>query len=94
MDTWEPWEPTVGRRVRIRLSGECDHRPPWLDGLTGWVFHVLAIGEPAYYSNPDGSDPIPLDVGAHRFGVVPEHPENTMGAFCWLAAIELEPETD
>lgn len=92
---WEPWAPTVNQRVRIKLSGECEHGGglPYvsLHNLYGVVFHVLAPGEPAMYRLPDGSDPQPLDVRGHRFGVVPEHPMNTMGAFAWLAAMELEP---
>jgi len=25
--SWEPWTPTIGQRVRVRLSGECQYRP-------------------------------------------------------------------
>ncbi len=88
----EPWLPpghaerlTVGARVTIRLSGECPHEQI-LDGTPGHVLHVLKPGERARYSGG-----MELDVGGHRYAVVPELPRNAHGAFCWLAAAELEP---
>jgi hypothetical protein len=88
---WEPWAPATGARVRIRLSGECEHDPAWLDGLPGTVIEVIEPGEWASYLSFRDCEPVHIDVRGHRFAVVPDHPANARGCFCWLAAIELEP---
>jgi hypothetical protein len=83
---WEPWQPRLGDRVRVRLSAEC--RAPWADeghdprydGLSGTVAHF-----------PWSSD-WPGHPYTVRFDVTlpTENPyEVLVGGY--FAAIELEP---
>lgn len=59
---WEPWQPKIGQRVRIRLSRECDMR---LDPDAGVVRRGDArAGDPAHNPDEDG-----------RLGVVERHIE-------------------
>lgn len=54
-DYWEPWQPAVGDRVRVRLSGECGrmesgryvhtHIMPGADGHSGIVISTNAGGD-------------------------------------------------
>jgi len=90
---WEPWKPSVGSRVTVRLGGECNvdwgkigdrdgqftGHPQEFDWKAGTVFRI---------------DP---DYGAHRYAVFFDRPcpverkngAPAMGAH--FAAIELEP---
>lgn len=73
---FESWQPTVGRRVRVRLNPECQHFAEGqtsFDGRTGTVIGVLDQGH---------GDP------AHRFRVSLDG--DTWGYWV-LAAVELEP---
>lgn len=36
---YEPWQPQIGQRVRVRLSGECQWKYPEI-GLTGGFGHA------------------------------------------------------
>lgn len=48
MQYWEAWQPEVGQRVRVRLSGECPfmrclHDTPGLDGSEGDVESITVM---------------------------------------------------
>ena len=93
---WEPWQPEIGQRVRIRLSAECnvswcddryrDGHPIEADGATGTVVK-------------DRPDP-PLWGATHPYVVVFDEPivaplfadgRESMWHGNYFAAIELEP---
>jgi hypothetical protein len=95
-DVYEPWVPSRGQRIKIRLSGECsaDHTPA-SDGMTGTVTDISGSVEEddsaAWY--PSG-DP---DVDAYRwhwYAVDFDHPvrgRHYMIRSDIFAAIEVEP---
>jgi len=84
----EYWQPTVGRAVRISISGECAFHGLDLHGLVGTVYVIVPSGERAIYQAGSG-EITAQDLRGHRFGV---HPENAPpGAIVWLAANEMQP---
>lgn len=44
---WEPWQPTLGDRVRVQLNQECEfwaHKPEsWDDGGIGIVTRIVPL---------------------------------------------------
>jgi hypothetical protein len=90
---WEPWQPEVGARVRVRYPGECNvdwgsvgdrlgeypGHPEEFDGVTGRVFQI----DPHY--------------GAHKYAVLFDLPvavvrkDDAKARGAHFAAIELEP---
>ena len=98
---YEPWSPTVGQRVRIRLSGECQaSHTPVSDGTYGVVKAVEWFRDdptPHPVEDPDGSDyAAALRYRGHWYDVDFEHPvpdaeEGRMIRSDLFAAIELEP---
>lgn len=79
---YEPWQPQIGQRVRIRASAECPVRNPVAARLDDECGQVAEI---------DRSDP-----NGHFYRVAIDHPElfedPWMHLFgTWCAAIELEP---
>ena len=92
---WEPWTPTIGQRVRIRVSAECRARwndspdcighPETFDGRTG-VFDEDDQGQ--------GHLPPPETQATHPYGVTFDEPvwfDRYWWGGGWFAAIELEP---
>ena len=50
---WEPWQPQVGDRVRILLSGECGyHREVPRDILPLWAMRAMEAG---FFARADGA---------------------------------------
>jgi hypothetical protein len=95
---WEPWQPSPGDRVRVRLSAECQfqypgtticHRPQ-MDGVTGVVSDAPVLGFPR--CDHRGHD------ASHRYSVLFDAPvvlgrgsrwKNSSLGQCF-AAIELD----
>ncbi len=88
---WEPWQPAVGDRVRVRLSGECrwdrdgiaqddpGHDEEMLDGLLGTVTkHVPNVWKDGHHYRVE-FEVCPCGLAT------PDDP-----CYEWLAAIELE----
>ena len=88
---WEPWAPVVGQRVRMRLSGECDHAPvELLHGKLGTVVKVIEQNGLIHYRDVAPGDPLfgTICVKGHRFVVEPDLASE--GNHIFLAAAELE----
>jgi hypothetical protein len=89
--TWEPWQPQVGQRVRLRLSPECS----WCRPRQRWHGErgtVTSIGE----APPDVSVPGSFSQRyfAHRYTVRLDLPRADGFAAAYggsFAAAELEP---
>jgi hypothetical protein len=97
---WQPWQPTVGDYVRIRISPECrmDWGTPGIEKLA----HARVIGHPATFTGLIGIVDIDQacypEWASHPYGVMFDMPipctccqEEALGG--WFAAIELEPIT-
>ncbi len=93
-EVWAPWQPKVGDRVRVRLSGECriECLPLSPQGMAGLLGHpntvngqvgTIIAGELAYYVHR-----------GHPYKVQFDDPFQWNGR-AWpsthLAAVELEP---
>lgn len=80
---WEPWTPTVGQRVRIRLSEECDQvgHSRQEDGVVSTIVEIDPSGGGVGHPYAVTFDPPIVD------GQIP-------GYVNWFAAIELEPVDD
>jgi hypothetical protein len=89
---WEPWQPKIGDRVRVRLSGECLVKGPAMSAETGKRY--LCDGHPEWENGVTGVVSVCRSGrcdGFSRHKVVVEfaHPDGRpwMGHF---AACELE----
>lgn len=87
-DFWEPWQPKVGDRVRVRVSSECQQHPhsidvdtrDGVDGLTGTVMDTGRSRRPGHPYFVVLDRPVPCRFNMSGF---------VHGAVC--AAVELDP---
>lgn len=94
-DYWEPWQPAIGDRVRVRISGECPscrenqadkdttvHLLESRDGKIGTVDHTgCDVGMPGHSYSVLWDKPIPCEIALVGF---------THARGGYFAAMELE----
>jgi hypothetical protein len=100
---WEPWQPAVGVRVRVRVSPECaeaGHLDPNNPEEWGWLSRdtgvVVAVGDARFRSYFPGGHWYAVEMDDHRdlrervgCGVILDPDDITPND--WYSALELSP---